>query len=751
MYRAYPLLVKNSVYVTDSDSSTVDGSALIKYVTPVPNSKFLGLVRHKLWFYEVATLGKKETKLKNWMKTSLGEPPVYADTLKFIRSEQQLKQQLFNLGYFNPYIYYKTDTTRKGNVKESYYVTSGKPYIYDDIKIDLANADIRRLAYRDTTASLIKHGDIFNSYTLDRERERIELSARNNGYYLYSRDLIYYTADTNLMNNKLNIVVKDINPTITDKGVQTQIPQHKYYINDINIYPNYDYSVDYEEPGRFDINRIIVRPSDTTVDGRYCFHEIGKSRLRWKAVIDALEFHPGDEYCYEDVLHSNKGLSTLNIIRYTNITFSPATSFNDSLLNCNIELTRRPVHSPSIETELTNNSGKLGMGLNLVYNNRNIFRGGELFALKALGSVELQITGKEDNTQLLHTVRYGGSVGLYFPRFLAPAKIIRVPQYLYPKTTIEMGYNYQKRAIYTRHIVNATYSYAWQQNAVLSHQLTPIDVNVVKIDNSKEFQEILDNMTNTLYKSQYTDHILFGGRYSIIFNNQDRTNIGDFFYVRASVETSGNFLNAINRAFKMQKEEGEDYYRIFKVRYAQYLLSDIDLKHFHYFTNNKVIVTRLAFGVGLPYSNSVALPMEKGFYGGGANDMRGWALKSLGPGSFSSDVSIERLGDIALKANMEFRFPLYKFLRAAIFVDAGNIWLMKEDSDFPGGEFKWNRFYKEIAVDAGVGVRLDFNFFVLRLDAAAPLVDPSYSEKSRFRNDLKFSDVVWNIGIGYPF
>ncbi|MDL2242106.1 BamA/TamA family outer membrane protein [Bacteroidales bacterium OttesenSCG-928-K03] len=751
--RPGPLLVKNKVIITNADSTEVNVSDLTSYLSPQPNKKFLGMVRLKLWFYEVSMLGKKDTKFKKWVNKTFGEPPVIAHETYFANTEKQLNQQLRNLGYYCPEVSYRADTVRKGKIKVNYFVDTKIPYRYNEYVVDIDDEDIMSLAYPDTTVSLIKVGERFNSYTLDRERERISNILRDNGYYLFSKELIQFNADTNFNSFNVKLSIDVLNPTITDGNKQEQLKHHKFYIKDINIYPNYDYSINYNEPERYDVRYFYYPSRRKDIEGSYNIFQVGETKLKHRAIIRALEIRPGDEFSALKVTQSNKGLSTLSVLRYSNITFSPATNYQDSLINCNVELTRLPVNKPSIDLEATNSSSKLGTGLNIAYTNRNIFKGGETFTIKASGALELQFTNRDDEP-LINTWQYGVTANVLIPSFLAPFRLYRMPRYLYPKTTIEASYYYQKRTLYTRHLANASFGYNWRKNNNIQYVFTPLDFNLIKIETTPEFDKILESLNNSFYRSQYTDHILLGANFSFIFNNQDRSKIGDFFFLRTSLESSGNLLYGIDKLFKRQFNEGNEFYEIFNVRYAQYILADFDFRYFHYFKDNNVIVLRFAAGLGVPYGNSESLPMEKGFFGGGSSDLRGWTLKTLGPGSYKNEAGLERLerlGDIAIKFNFEYRFPIYKFLRGAFFIDAGNIWLLKENSGFPGGNFEFNRFYREFAADAGFGIRLDFNFFVIRLDAGMPFVDPSLDQGSRFRKDYKLKDIVYNFGIGYPF
>ncbi|MGI6718643.1 MAG: BamA/TamA family outer membrane protein [Bacteroidales bacterium] len=749
--RSGPLLIKNSVEILNTDSTDIKSSDLINYVSPSPNKKFLGLFRLKLFYYEQAQVGK-DTKFKRWLNKKFGEPPVYADSSRFEKSVEQIEQQLFNLGYFSPTVTYEVSPKKSGNVKVKYLVDTYIPHRYSEVHFNIADDAIKQIAYPDSTSSLIREGDIFNAYTLNNERNRVEKLLRNNGYYYFSKNLIQFNVDTT-EDFKAKVFMEMENPIVNVDEKPEEIKLQKYYIRNVDIYPNFDFNYDYDK-FKYELNFAQYDSNDTLFNGKYNVYQIGKTKLKHKYIISALDIEPGQEFRIDNVSKSYKGLSTLQIIRYSNISFTPASNnLNDSLLDCRVEMIRRPVHVPSIEAEATNSYGKLGLGLNLVYKNRNIFRGGETFSLKNSGAMELQLVKREENAPVLHTIQFGTGIQLFFPRFLLPFKLGKLPRYMYPQTNIDLGYNYQRRTIYKRHIFNSAIRYSWQQTPTISQVFSPVDINFIKINTSEEFQQMLDAMTNTQYKSQYTDHIIMATRYTFTFNNQKAANIGDFFYLRFQVETAGNVLNGVNRMFNMPKAEEKDYYEILKVRYAQYALFDVDFKYFHYFTPKSSIIARFVGGIGIPYSNSEALPMEKSFFAGGSNDMRGWILKTLGPGSYSSDINLERLGDVMLKFNFEYRFPIHNFIRGAIFADVGNIWLLKEDNNFPGGEFKFNRFYKEFAADIGLGLRFDFNFAVIRLDVGFPVVDPSLPENQRIRpiKDYKFSDIIPMIAVGYPF
>jgi len=274
----------------------------------------------------------------------------------------------------------------------------------------------------------------------------------------------------------------------------------------------------------------------------------------------------------------------------------------------------------------------------------------------------------------------------------------------------------------------------------------------VDVSLEPDFQEIINDEPNDRIRNQYTDHMTLGPKYSFIFNNQDINKLKNFIFFRMNLETSGNLLQLLRYPLNA-KQDSAGYFTYFGVRYSQYFKSDIDFRFYNVIDKTKSLVYRFYFGVGVPYGNSDVLPLEKGFYAGGSNGMRGWTYRLLGPGSYSNSEDVfDRMGDIQIEANIEYRFPMYKWFKGALFADIGNIWLLEPNESYPGGEIELNDFYKELAIDMGFGFRFDFDFFILRLDVAAKAVNPARPEGNRWvLNKTQFSSLLWNLGIGYPF
>jgi hypothetical protein len=322
------------------------------------------------------------------------------------------------------------------------------------------------------------------------------------------------------------------------------------------------------------------------------------------------------------------------------------------------------------------------------------------------------------------------------------------------RSSLSAGAGFEIRPDYKRTITSSAWSYKWNSNERIRHIFTPLELNYVNIFPSDSFQQYLESLTDPQYKSQYTDHLLTMIRYSFILSNMGITKLNNQFFIRMNAETAGNIPFLVDNMFN-QPVSSEGYYERFGVRYAQFVRFDVDYRKYWKLRFKNLLALRLAGGIALPYGNSVSVPFEKSFWLGGANDMRGWRLRSLGPGAYAadsaSDTRFDKTGDIMMQASIEQRFPIYSFLYGSIFVDAGNVWLREASEDFPKGKFKPETFYKQIAMDIGFGLRFDFSFFILRLDAAVPFHDPAVTDKWFSKDTFNFNTVILNFGIGYPF
>ncbi len=759
------LLIKNSVYIDKSQCSIkkLDFSAddLKGIIQQKPNKNFLGIIRFGLWINSYASKGKS-TKFKRWLDKNFGEEPVIPDSYHIRNSVEQMNLYLENHGFFNSDINTKIKYTRK-KARVSYFVKLTEPYRIRQLFYKTQDKELEKIVLDDTINSKVKSGQIYNTSRLEEERNIISETLRNSGYYYFSPEFVFFEIDSALnkhqMDVTINIQQKQI-PGDTNSVVPTKVNHKKYTINKISINTDFD-------PLLSDIAglKIYIDSSDNKNSQEYkdyFFYYHNKLKINPKTLRNSIFIEPGNLYRLYDEKKTYSHLSGFSLYKYTTINFNKSdrqdTPKNDTAnsLDCLINLTRRPVQSFSIETEGTTSGGKLGMAGNFVYQNLNIFRGGEVLTVKLKAGVEWQSGGGEEQSKVLlffNTFETGAEAQLDFPKFLLPISQDRIPKFLRQRTTIKTGINYQNRSDYERYITNLSFGYNWRKSEFVSHSLIPVEISSVSIFPDSSFIKKIDSLNDPRLKNQYTDHFIMALKYSYIFNNQERNKIKNFCFFRWNFESAGNLLNLIKTTFGANKNE-DGFYTVANIPYAQYLRSDIDFRYYFMFNEKSIFVYRVFFGLGIPYGNSIVLPFEKGFYAGGSNGMRGWNYRSLGPGSYKdvSGIYYEKMGDIKLEANLEYRFPVYKFLNGALFTDLGNIWLLNNSENYPGGKFEFSDVLNEIAIDGGLGIRFDFRFFIFRIDGAIPLRDPSYpkDEKWRFKY-LQIKKIIWNFGIGYPF
>jgi outer membrane protein assembly factor BamA len=760
-----PLLIKNKI-VLHGEKFEFDKDELEKLITQKPNKSFLGLWRFKLYSYQLPDRGKP-SKFRQKMREKLGEPPVYYDPRITNTTMNQMRNYLNKSGYFNSKVW-ESQKKSKQKVKLYYNFQLASPYKIRNINRKIKDTTLARQIETISSETLLKSGDIYNAFILDNERDRITKYLKNNGYFNFNQEYIYYTVDSTLNSKQLDItlIIKNIeNVDLENPSYKIEENHKQFHIN--NVYVNPEYDLLNQKPDRFDTT-LVKTHRDTARRKVQTYHFLlnGKPRIRPKAITNSILIRPNEYFSLNNVKVTYRRLADLRNFKYSNIQFNDVSDSvvgkHENLLDCFIDLSRTNTHSYTIEAEGTNSGGDLGIGINLAYNNKNIFRGAEILEVRFSTSMEAQqinsnISSLNDRKFLFfNTIEAGVDVSLRFPKFLIPINPETFPQNFKPRTNLTTGFNYQQRPNYRRYITKVSFGYDWSQDPKTRHILNPIEISSVKVFREPEFDQLLEQETNERVKSQYTDHLISALKYSFIYNSQELNKHKDFIYIRANFETSGFLLKGMHTLFKTKPDEGKNYNSLFGIRYAQYVRADIDFRYYNILSPNSKLVYRVLFGIGYPYGNSDVLPFEKGFFAGGANGMRGWGIRSLGPGSYHKpDVlisNIDRIGDLRLELNFEYRFPLYKRLKGALFVDAGNVWQIKDNTYFLGGRFAFGEFWKEIALDAGLGFRLDFSFFVFRIDAAWRLRDPDKPLSERWVIDeIGFKKIVWNFGIGYPF
>lgn len=724
------------------------------YITPKRNTKVLGM-RPGVWIYYATGTPKKKKGLRSFLKRKFGQEPVLIDDITPERTAKILGGYLNNEGYF------------KSDVEASIKTKGTKSTVLYDVDL-YRPYRIREVLYpkgRDSTyaailstlheESLLKLGQRYQLDMLQAEQARIEAVVENFGFYFFDDKYLIFEADSTEGDHQVDLRLR-LEPGIPRKARKI------YRLGDINIYPNYSLSRD-----------STLRQYETIkVDS---FNYIDDAKMfRPEVLTRVVNLRPGDVYTREAQELTLSHLMGLGVFKFVNIKF--AEEPDTARLKTDIFLTPLKKKSIRIETQAVSKSNNfVGPGVQFTFRNRNFLRGAELFQLKLNSAYEVQIN--RNIKQPLNSFELGLESSLTVPRFISPIPIDYSSKRYLPKTLFKAGFNLQNRVGYFRlSSFNIGYGYNWKESLSRVHELYPVDLNFVKTD--KKSQEFLDRLKeNKVIANSFEDQFIFGTRYSFTLNTQltEEEPVDKFrtrqiathnFYFNGNIDVAGNLLHAIQRG--VVKNERDSAYQIFGSPYSQYVKTDVDFRHYWQFDKRNKLVTRVVMGIGKALGNSTTMPYIKQFSIGGSNSIRAFPARSVGPGTYDvrtdatiaeNGLFIDQRGDIKLEGNLEYRFDIVKSFKGALFVDAGNIWLLDQDTLRTGGRFKKDQFYKEFAVGTGVGFRIDFSFFVLRLDIAMPLRKPFLPDGERWVvKDIDFrrpgwrkDNLIFNIAIGYPF
>lgn len=708
--------------------------------------------RFPTWLYYV-TEKKTDKKFWRWVNENLTRKPEYYDAESARNSARQIAQYLDNRGYFHSKV---TNSVRfkKHKAYVTYTIQPSTPYRINKINYQIEDTALMRSVMRIERRFPAKVNDIYNAYTLDEQRVMITDYLRNVGYYYFTRDYITFEVDSSFNNHTLEITMKIAN--VKDRNSNTYRPHKRYTINKINIYPNYMPMLANTPPT--DSVTLTYSTGFRNIPNTLNFYFHEKPRIRPSTFSQVIQIFKGRPYRQRQVELTYSALSTLKVFSNSSIEFDSVPNDSLNLLNCNILLRRSDVHSIKLQTEGTNSGGDLGISGSVTYTNKNLFKGAEVLTVSIKGGLEAQeiidLGHVNDESSVFNTGELIFNSSLNIPKFLSPIPLKSFAIDYQPKTTLSIGSSAQVRYAYSRYMSMGSFGYDWKANRRLQFILTPFYLNFVKVNPIPEFQAILDQENNQRIKDQYTSHFVFGGRYSVIYNTQDYNTSNNYIYIRGNLESSGGLLSMFNGTRLISEQD--DHHELFGIRYAQFLRADVDFRQYYKLGEETWFVCRELVGVGMPYGNSYDMPFERCFYSGGSMGMRGWDYRKLGPGAYvpsSNDANIERIGDIQIECNAELRFPIRNSIKGALFVDAGNIWNYHANDLLPNGEFHFNSFYNQLAVDAGIGMRLDFKMVIVRLDLAMPIRNP-YPNISgnhwRF-NEMEVGDINMVLNIGYPF
>ena len=658
---------------------------------------------------------KEKPKLFSLFRNPFSRKPVIYDTLQARLSCQDLMTAMQNEGYMNAGVSLYTETKGK-KLKATYLLHPGQPFLIGKVNYDIQDEGIQQLLHLDQPANQqIKPGMRFTVETLDNERKRIASLLSDNGYFRFNKDFIHFTADT----------------IMGRKDIALTLQLRKYKPN--NNSPEVDHT-------RYLIRDVLFQSNDSD-----------RIHLRKQVLLNATAIKEGRPYDASALQRTYNNFARLQAVKYTNIKFAEVPDTN--LLDCHIQISTNKPSTISFQPEGTNTAGDLGAAASITYTNRNLFHGSEQLSIEFRGAYEA-ITGLEGYQDQNYT-EFSVETKLVFPRFLAPflSKSFRRRQTASSEWAV--SWDFQNRPEFHRRVFSSAWRYRWSEpKHHLNYRFDLLDLNYVYMPwiSSTFKRDYLDNAENrnAILRYNYEDIFIMKTGFTVSYTDGVDA-------VRANFESAGNLLNGVSKGFGF-KTNSQGQHTLFNIAYAQYVKFDFDYTHLFQFDKRNALALHAGLGVAYPYGNSTVLPFEKRYFSGGANSVRGWSVRELGPGKFKGTDGridfINQTGDVKLDLNAEYRSSLFWKLQGALFIDAGNIWTLRNYAEQPGGQFKFTEFYKQIAASYGMGLRLNFDYFILRFDVGMKAINPAYeSEKEHWSiiHPKLSRDFDFHFAVGLPF
>ena len=732
-----------------SEDKTLDASLLKGYIRQHPNSKWFSLLKVPMGPYALS--GRDTTKRINRFLQRVGEAPVVFDTLQANRAQENMLSAVNNLGFLQAKV--RQERSVKGKkVRLTFVVEPGERYRVRNIGYEIEDTAVARILQQYADRTLLQPGMPFDLNLLDAERGRISSRLQNNGYYRFNKEFVRYEADTCVGGHEVDLEVQIPLYRAVAGGDSTFHP--RYVIRDVSFVSS---AVQADgRRGTSDMDSIVY-------DG---FPIYFRERLPFRPSLfiqnNAIE--PGRLYQEQDVRRTYGNFGQLGAVMFSNIRLEETDSLSGEL-DCVVTLHENKRRSVGAELEGTNTAGDLGAAVLLTYQNRNLFRGSELFSLKLRGAFEA-ITGLEGYSDQNY-MEVSVEAGLTFPNFRLFRFNGRERGLVRATSEISLMYDSQNRPEFHRRVLTGALRYRWHSpNDLLRHRIDLIDLNYVYMPwiSGTFRRDYLEDETdrNAILRYNYENLFIMRMGYSFTYNSQRNTaRVSDYgsnaLGIRFNVESSGNLLYGFSRLFDT-KRNNDGQYTLFNIAYAQYLRGDFDVSKSFRFDDRNSLALHLGIGVAYPYGNSTILPYEKRYFSGGANSVRGWSVRELGPGRFTGGDGridfINQTGDIKLDLNAEYRTFLFWKLHGAVFVDAGNIWTIRNYAEQPGGQFRLKSFWREIAVSYGLGFRLNFDYFILRLDGGMKAVHPAYTDARHHYPIIHPNfkrDFTLHFAVGLPF
>ena len=714
-----------------SDAKEINKNDLPDYVRQMPNSYILGIFRLQLGIYNLA--GKDTTKWLNRVLRRIGQPPVLLDTMLTEVSARQLAGYHINKGYYDANI---NTIVKKRNKQASisYQIQSNTPYLINKYEVDVPFKELENIS-KDSARSLIQPNMLFDVYQLDSERERLASRMRRRGYYNFMKDYLTYTADSTGHEVDVTLQLRDY--LLENQDTIEYTVFKKYYISKVifNLSPAVSTIIKDDKPDQIDTIQI----------GNYVIISPENKFLTFNALVTSTFVKPGTLYSDADVEKTYAALNSLPPVKYTHISFSETAP--DSL-QCLVTIAEAKSFTFTSQAEVTFTEGYWGVAGNAGVVHRNLFKGAESLTLQ--GRLALEYQGD------VIAQEWGGQAGIRVPRTIIPFINDVYSRTLQGSTEFRGVFNFQHRPEeFTSTNFGVGIKYNWitgRQN----HNLDLLDLSYVNFPwISPEFRETFIE-SGKYNKYNYDNYMIMRLSYSTAFSSFNPARpMRNYFTYRYGVESAGNALYGIYKLLDIPANN-EGVYEAFNIRFSQYVRGEINTSYHQIIDKNNKFVYHAGIGAGLPYGNSEIIPFERRFYSGGANSVRGWGESMLGPGSYQRFSTNRRrdynqVGDIKLDLNFEYRAKMFWLLEGAIFADAGNIWTVREYDNQFGGVFKLDTFWKQIALAYGIGLRMDFNFFLFRIDLGVKLHDPAAITTPKWIIPKSFNDVALHIAIGYPF
>ncbi len=740
-------LFLKDVSVKSANNKATKNLSLSDYVQQTPNRKWFGA---KVPLKIFCLSGVDTTNWATRFFRKIGEPPVIYDSLKAQKTGLDIKQVLYNEGYMQSSVVQEKDIKGK-KLSLTYHVTPGNQYKIRNIHRNVLDAELRTIICgTDTTSSFLQNGIPFNINRLNEERNRITTKLRDEGYFKFNKEYITFIADTCEGSTQIDITM-NVRLQL-ENGRSTPQTHQKYYIDRVNYFVDTNGVTD-----TLSLNKVQHGGSN--------IYYSNKLRFRPSLLTSNTLLKSGELFNEDMQKLTYRYFTRLHAIAYSNIKLNEADSTQGSsgILDCNIILNHAASKSISFDLEGTNSAGDLGVAASTSLQHKNLFKGSETLTLKLRGAYEA-ITGLE-GYEGHNYIEFGGEATLSFPGFLLPIVSKEFGAIHNATSEISLQYNLQNRPEFNRRVLTAAWRYRWNSvDQKKSHRFDLLEVNYVYMPwISRTFRETyLDSIgkTNAILKYNYENLLITKLGYTYSYNSLGSSATSTYgknaYTLKINFETSGNVLGLLTRW--IDTKTNNDGQRTFcGIAYAQYVKGDFDwAKSFRIDKNNSVAL-HLAFGMAYPYGNSNILPFEKRYFAGGANSVRGWSVRSLGPGKYNGADKginfINQSGDIKLDINLEYRAFLFWKLNGALFIDGGNVWTIRDYKDQPGGEFKIDEFFKQLAFSYGVGLRMNLDFFILRFDAGMKAINPAFTGRDHYPiiHPNFDRDFAFHFAVGLPF